>query len=159
MSDADPNREEDTMALPVLSRPRSVVERDPLGQLDAVFDRLSSLWESEVRGVADRWLPSADVEETDDAWQVEVELPGVRDEDVDVELDDRVLTVSGEVQEKERAGILRRRTRRVGAFHYAVTLPGDVDADHVDAQLRDGVLTVRVPKSPGTERRHIRIGG
>ena len=77
------------MALPVLSRPRSVVERDPLGQLDAVVDRLSSLWESELRAATDRWLPSADLEETDDAWQLEVELPGIRDDDVDVELDDR----------------------------------------------------------------------
>ena len=147
------------MALPVLSRPRSAVERDPFRDMGALYDRLSSLWQSELGGAGDRWLPSADVEETDDAWRVEVELPGVRGDDIDVELDDRVLTVSGEVQEKERAGILRRRTRRVGAFHYAVTLPGDVDADHVDAQLRDGVLTVRVPKSPGTERRHIRITG
>ena len=143
------------MPLPVLSRPRSVVER-PLRELDDLHDRLTSLWQSGL-GAPGRWLPSADVEETDDAWSVEVELPGVHGDDVDVELDDRVLTVSGQVHEKERAGILRRRTRRVGAFHYAVTLPGDVDADHVDAQLRDGVLTVRVPKSPGTERRHIRI--
>jgi HSP20 family protein len=144
------------MALPVLSRPQSV-ERNSVQELDDLCDRLAALWERGFGGVADRWLPSADLEETDDAWQLEVELPGIRDDDVDVELDDRVLTVSGEVQEKERSGILRRRTRRVGAFHYAVTLPGDVDAEHVDARLRDGVLTVRVPKSPGTERRHIRI--
>jgi HSP20 family protein len=88
---------------------------------------------------------------------VEIELPGVQGDDVDVELDDRVLTVSGQLRDKERTGILRRRTRRVGAFYYAVTLSGDVDAEHVDAQLRDGLLTVRVPKSPGTERRHIPI--
>jgi HSP20 family protein len=145
------------MALPVLSRPRSAVERNSVRELDHLYDRLASLWESELGGAADRWLPSADLEETDDAWSVEIELPGVQGEDVDVELDDRVLTVSGEVREKERTGILRRRTRRVGTFQYAVTLPGDVDGEHVDAQLRDGVLTIRVPKSPGTERRHIRV--
>jgi HSP20 family protein len=148
------SREEDTMALPVLSRPRSAVERDPFRELDDLYRHLSSLWSG---GFTDRWLPPADLEETDDAWTVEVELPGVRDDDVDVELEDGVLTVAGEVREKERTGILRRRTRRAGAFRYVVTLPGDVDAEHVDAQLRDGVLTVRVPKSPDTQRRHIRV--
>jgi HSP20 family protein len=152
-----PSREEDTMALPVLSRPRSAVDADPLRELDALLDRVNTLWEPASGGVVDRWMPSADLEETDDAWSVEIELPGVRHDDLDVELEDRVLTVSGQVREKERTGILRRRTRRVGAFQYAVTLPGDVDDEHVDAQLRDGVLTVRVPKSPGTERRHIRV--
>jgi HSP20 family protein len=152
-----PSREEDTMALPVLSRPRSAVERDPFRELDDLYARLDSLWGSELGGAADRWLPAADLEETDDAWSVEIELPGVQGDDVDVELDDRVLTVSGQLRDKERTGILRRRTRRVGAFQYTVTLPGDIDAEHVDAQLHDGLLTVRVPKSPGTERRHIRI--
>ena len=145
------------MALPVLSRPRSAVDRNPVRELDDLYDRLASLWLPELGGAADRWLPSADLEETDDAWSVEIELPGVQGVDVDVELDERVLTVSGQVREKERTGILRRRTRRVGTFQYSVTLPGDVDGEHVDAQLRDGVLTLRVPKSPGTERRHIRV--
>ncbi len=144
------------MALPVLSRPRSAVAEHPLREFDELYERLASLWET---GGAGRWLPSADIEETDDAWSVELELPGVQEDDVDVELEGRVLTVSGEVREKERTGILRRRTRRVGSFEYVVTLPGDVDADHVAAKLRDGVLTVRVPKSPGTTRRHIRIAG
>jgi len=86
------------------------------------------------------------VEETEDAYSVEIELPGVRREDIDIQLDDRQLTVSGEVKGKERAGILRRRTRRVGRFQYSVTLPADVDADDVNARLNDGVLTVRVPR-------------
>jgi HSP20 family protein len=90
---------------------------------------------------------------------VENDLPGVSRDDIDIQLDDRELTVSGEVKEKERAGILRRRTRRVGQFQYAVTLPGDVDPDGVSASLREGVLTVRVPKAQRSKPHRIAITG
>ncbi len=63
------------------------------------------------------------------------------------------------MKEKERAGVLRRRTRRVGRFQYSVTLPGDVDHEDVSARLDDGVLTVRVPKSAQAKRRRIEITG
>lgn len=76
---------------------------------------------------------------------------------MDVQLDGRVLTVSGEVREKERTGVLHRRTRRVGRFHYAVTLPDEVEADDVEARLHDGVLSVRVPKSESAEPRRIAV--
>lgn len=147
------------MPLPVPTRPRPAERWEPLRELDDVYDRLAALWQSGPFGAADRWVPLADLEETDDSWTVELELPGVARDDVDVELDEGMLTISGEVRDKERTGILRRRTRRVGRYQYTVTLPGDVDADHVDARLHDGVLTVRVPKSPETRRRHIPITG
>ena len=59
--------------------------------------------------------------------------------------------VTGERKERERVGILRRRTRTVGRFHYEVLLPGEVDEEAVEASLHEGVLTVRVPK-PLSER-------
>ena len=80
-------------------------------------------------------------------------------DDVDIQLDDRQLTVSGDIEEKERKGILHRRTRRVGRFHFSVSLPGDVDADNVSARLHDGVLTVHVPKSAQSKPRRIAITG
>ena len=97
------------------------------------------------------------MEETDDAYVVEIDLPGVKRDDIDIQLSDRQLTVSGEIKEKERTGILRRRTRRVGQFSYSVTLPADVDADKVSAHLDDGVLTVRVPKPEQAKPRRIEI--
>src|SRR5690606_26044133 len=101
--------------------------------------------------------PLADVEETDDAYVVELDLPGVKRGDVDVEVDGRRLSVRGERKERERAGILRRRERTVGRFAYEVTLPGDVDADGVEARLDDGVLSVRLPKPEHDRRRRIPI--
>ena len=145
------------MALPVRSRPRDAAGWDPFRELDGLAERVNSLWESGFGGRLDRWAPSADVEEAEDAYMIEIELPGVPRDDVDVQLVDRVLTVSGEVKEKERTGILHRRTRRVGRFHYAVTLPAEVDAENVDARLHDGVLAVRVPKSASAQPRRIAI--
>jgi HSP20 family protein len=104
------------------------------------------------------WAPPVDIEETDDAWIVEAELPGAKQEDVNVEVRENELIVTGEVKEKERKGVLRRRTRRVGQFEYRVMLPGEVDADGIDASLDGGVLTVRVPKPERTQPRRIEVG-
>ena len=144
------------MTLPVRSRRRDLAGWDPLRELDELAERVNSLWKAGL-GRLDSWSPLADVEEGEDAYTVEIELPGVQRDDVDVQLVDRVLTVAGEAKEKERTGILHRRTRRVGQFHYAVTLPGDVDADNVSARLNDGVLSIRVPKSAEAKPRRIAI--
>ncbi len=78
-------------------------------------------------------------------------------EDVDIELVGNELVISGELKERERTGIIRRRTRRTGRFDYRVTLPEQVAADAIEATLADGVLTVRVPKSERAQRRRIEI--
>jgi HSP20 family protein len=103
------------------------------------------------------WSPLVDIEETDDAWIVEAELPGVKRQDVTVEVRDSELAISGERKERERKGILRRRTRRTGRFDYRVTLPGQADAESIQATLADGVLTVRVPKPEQARPRHIAV--
>jgi HSP20 family protein len=83
---------------------------------------------------------------------VEIELAGVKRDDIDVSLDGRQLIVTGERKEKERVGILRRRTRVRGSSGYEVTLPNcDVDAE-VTANYSDGVLTVRVPSRHASGR-------
>src|ERR1700677_5323827 len=103
------------------------------------------------------WLPAADVVETDSAYVIEVELPGVRREDVDVNLNGNELVVTGDVKERKREGLLRRRTRRIGNFEYRVTLPGDFRADDVEASLAHGVLTVQVPKAQTTKHSKIEV--
>lgn len=65
--------------------------------------------------------------------------------------------IRGEIKEKERTGVLRRRTRRTGQFEYRVALPGPVDEEHIEANLHDGVLTVRVPKSEQARARRIEV--
>jgi len=103
------------------------------------------------------WQTLADIEETDDAYVVELDLPGVRPEDISVEVRENELRVSGEIKEKERKGILRRQTRRVGQFEQIVALPSDVEPEQVEARLVNGVLTVRLGKSRARQARRVEI--
>ena len=103
------------------------------------------------------WTPPVDIEEQDNAYVVEAELPGVEKNDVNIELVANELMITGEIKEREREGILRKRTRRIGRFEYRVRLPEQVDADNIDAKLKDGVLLVRVPKLERAERRKIQV--
>ena len=105
------------------------------------------------------WSPLADVSETDDSYLVHVELPGVRKDQVDVQLQDRELVISGEIKEEQENGKRRRSSRRTGRFEYRAMLPGDIKPDQVSAQLADGVLTVTVPKSEAAKPRTIEITG
>ncbi|MCU1603662.1 MAG: heat shock protein Hsp20 [Modestobacter sp.] len=146
------------MSLPV-QPPRTTARWDPFRELDQLYDRMNHLWDAGASQETKAWVPLGDVEETDDAYTLDVELPGVEQDDVVIEVNGREVTVSGEITEKERSGIMRRRTRRVGEFQYAVTLPGDIDADNVSARLDNGVLTVTVPKSQRAKPRRIAIGG
>jgi HSP20 family protein len=138
---------------------------EPFLELDQMVDRLRRMLDETFAAVGLRaapaagavWSPLVDLEETDDAYVVEVELPGVRREDVRVEMVGNELVVTGEVKERERKGVLRRQTRRRGRFEYRVSLSDEVQRDRVEASLADGVLTVRLPKAEQAPRREIPI--
>lgn len=150
------------MAVPARRRSASPVfgQWDPFRDFEEIYDRLGRWFDTTNGGEADSWAPSVDIEETDLAYKVEAELPGVKKDDVAVEFRDGVLHIAGETREKERTGIIHRRTRRTGRFSYQVSLPGDVETDQIDASLTDGVLTVTLPKA-NTEKnvRKIEIRG
>jgi HSP20 family protein len=133
---------------------------EPLGE----FERIRRLLDQTFGGFAlptiaevASWSPPVDIEERDDAYMIEAELPGVDRKDVNIDLVGNELTITGEIKEKEREGILRRRTRRIGRFEYRVVLPDQVDPENVEAQLKDGVLTVRAPKSQRAQRRRVEV--
>lgn len=145
------------MALPVRrtnADASAPVSRNPLSELDRLHRQLADYlgsWRQLPDLLGDAFTPLADVEESDEGYTVEIELPGVKKDDLDIEISGRRLSVTGERKERQRVGILRRRERVVGRFHYEVTLPTDVEEGAVEAQLDEGVLTVRVPK-PASER-------
>ncbi|WP_431961433.1 Hsp20/alpha crystallin family protein [Actinacidiphila sp. bgisy160] len=153
------------MTLPAHHRPGRLMERFPaLGwgepmasEFDELFSRMNELLASAAAAPAGAWSPLADMHETDDAYVIEAELPGIKCEDIDVEMDDQHLRITGEYKEREREGVLRRSTRRTGHFEYRALLPTGVNAEEVKAQLSDGVLTVTVPKAQSAKPRHVEI--
>jgi HSP20 family protein len=152
------------MALPVRRRetaPQRVQRWEPFGELEqlqeATAQLLGSAWSGAGTAEPRVWSPLVDIEQTEDAWIVEAELPGVDPKDVSVELNESELAITGEIKERERKGILRRRERPTGRFDYRVTLPGATDPEGVEARLADGVLTVRVPKPAQSRPRRIEV--
>jgi HSP20 family protein len=148
------------MALPVrrsAAPSTSVTRWDPFSELEELQNRtqqlIEGLWSGAGGTNGGAWSPPVDIEETEDAWIVEAEIPGIDKKDIHVDVQGSELTVTGEIKERERKGILRRRTRRTGQFELRVMLPGEIDADGVEASLNHGVLEVRVPK-PERERPH-----
>ncbi len=108
-----------------------------------------------------RWLPAMDLVETDTHFVLRADLPGLSDEDVAIELEDNVLTVSGERRaehEDKREGFYRME-RAHGAFSRSLTLPKGIDPEAVTASFDRGVLEVRVPKPEQRKPRRIAIGG
>jgi HSP20 family protein len=131
------------------------------------FDRLFRLanWMNDDGGYAARSRVSApciDVDEDDAGYEVTAELPGMKPEDVHVELDQNVLTISGEKRmgsEGDRRESRRTRwsERSFGRFTRSFTLPSDADPDQLQASFSHGVLTVKVPKSEKSKPRTIDV--
>ncbi|MGC0405887.1 HSP20 family protein [Streptomyces sp. SAI-126] len=110
-------------------------------------------------GATEPWAPLADIEDTDAAFLVELELPGVDKEQITVEVAEGELDIRGEIREKEHIGTVRRQTRPIGQFDYRTILPPNSDTEHISADLNNGVLTVKVPKTETGEAQRIEITG
>ena len=131
----------------------------PLRQFENLYNEMDRFAQSVSVSLTGEgaWIPSADIVETDSAYNIEVELPGVRPEDADITLNGNELVVKGEVKERKREGLFRRRTRRVGEFEFRVTLPGNLRESDAEASLAYGVLKVYVPKAESTKSSKITV--
>lgn len=130
---------------------RTLTLTDPSREFEDIYERMGQLMNvasGDLAAVpADMpWSPAADLTETDDAYVVHVELPGVHKDQLKVQLTDRELEITGEIKEPAN-GRRHRSSRRVGRFEYRTIFPGDIKATEVRAELADGILTVAVPKS------------
>ena len=141
-----------------------MVRYNPWGvsELQNEINRLFSNWgDSESSAATAGWVPTVDIQEFDDRFQLFVDLPGVEPRAVDITLDNGVLTISGErnfpqVPEGEQM-INRRSERGQGKFHRRFILPETVDADKVKASDRNGVLEISIPKQAKAQPRRIKV--
>lgn len=133
-----------------------VARGDQLEQyLDQVFGRF---W-GDVAGPASGGFPRTDVSETEDAYVLEAELPGMRKEDIKVEMKESLLLISGEkrAEEREKTKGYHRIERSYGVFNRAFRLPTSVDESHITARYENGVLRLTVPKREEAKLRQIEI--
>ncbi len=138
---------------------------EPWPDLDLFTNRLSRAfgngWDTpEPTG---SWIPAVNVEEAADELLLTAELPGMREEDVNVDIENNILTIRGEKREEHEEGDEGHKfhvgERRYGSFQRAFTLPQSVQADAIHADFSGGVLTVRLPKAPEAKSRNIQITG
>lgn len=139
---------------------------EPWNDLTTEMDRLVSAVlpatePNAVHGAELAWVPAVDVEEREDGLRLAFEVPGVAPDALEVTVDDRVLTVSGERRftqpEGEAERIAYRLERRFGRFARSLTLPKTVDPDRIQARYEHGVLQLLVPKRPEAQPRRIAV--
>ena len=131
-------------------------------QLQDDINRLFSSWHtSDSSGVTADWVPTVDINEFADKFQLYVDVPGVNPKDVEITLESGVLTISGErymQAEKTDEHVVRHRAERgSGRFYRRFILPDIVDADQVKATDRHGVLEILVPKKAKAQPRRIEV--
>lgn len=108
---------------------------------------------------ATAFFPAFEVKETPEAYSFKADLPGVKPEDVEVTMTGSRLTISGkrEAEHREKNDTFYAYERTYGHFSRAFTMPGGADADHIKAELRDGVLNVMVPKRPEVQPKKVTV--
>lgn len=141
---------------------QQLARRDPFWQLMRdPFQMIRDYFVDPFRAVQ-AWNPSFEVRETDNAYVLKADLPGVKRDDIEISLTDNRLLITGKRdQETEQdEGTLHTYERSYGSFQRAFVLPDNADLDKISSDLKDGVLTLAVPKkaTPAQPRRRIQIG-
>ncbi len=103
------------------------------------------------------WWPAADLTQTDDAYTLAVDLPGLTKADIDLTVEDHTLTLSGERQANREGATAGRVERAHGRFVRRFNLPGDADVSAVSAEFENGVLDITVPKAEEAKARKIAV--
>jgi HSP20 family protein len=145
----------------------TIVRWEPLreiGSLQSEMNRLfNTVFDAPSSGasgaVLRRWVPAMDLVESEDHFVMRADLPGMSEQDIEIELEEGTLTVSGErkAEHEEREEGFHRVERSFGSFSRSLTLPKGIDADAVSASFDRGVLEIRIPKPEARKPRRIAI--
>ncbi len=146
----------------------AVVRYEPwnvVSQLQSEINRVfGNLNDTDSNSATSEWSPAVDVREYSDRFQLLLDVPGVDPKDVEITLDNGVLTVSGNRTEEKAVAVKgtepaqqQRIERRLGRFHRRFILPDTVDSENVNASGRHGVLEILIPKQPKAQPRRITV--
>jgi HSP20 family protein len=143
----------------------ALIRWDPIRELDSLQGDMNRLFDRFFEGraandTARRWLPAMDLLETEDHLVLRGDLPGMTEEDIDIEIKDNLLTVSGErkAEHEDKGEGYHRVERSFGGFSRSLTLPAGVEAGQVEASFDKGVLEVRIPKPAEAKPTRVQIG-
>jgi HSP20 family protein len=131
----------------------------PFAELEDLRGRIDRMFSEMENGEVRKWNMDLDVIERDDQYVLRADVPGIKPDEVKIEVEDDLLTVSAEHEEseEERKDNYVRRERRYGSFSRSVALPKGVTADQVEATCKDGVVEVSIPKPKEGERKAVTI--
>jgi HSP20 family protein len=151
------------MTSPLSRRRETPFELSGIARLNRMLDEALGGWMGGLpRGGAltSDWLPPCDITEDDRSIRLQLELPGVKPEDIHLSIEDNVLSVRGEKRQiaEERNERVHRYERSYGVFERTFTLPSTVDTGSIEADFDQGILTVSIPKSERAKPREIRVG-
>jgi HSP20 family protein len=147
----------------------SVTRWDPFRDLTSIQDDINQMFDRvfgrragggrEGGEATTSWAPAIDISERKDAYVVTAEVPGVKPEELEVTLEEGLLTIKGErrMEEETSDRHYHRVERRYGAFRRSITLPSQVQADAIEAGYSDGVLQVVVPKAESAKPKKINV--
>ncbi len=147
-----------------MSSPAFISRWDPFRELSNVQDQVSRLFEDSFlrRGSESSlslWAPEVDIHETQDALVLEADLPGLEEKDLDIRVENNMLTIRGErkFEKKVNEENYLRVERSYGSFCRSFSLPHTVNTEQVQADYRNGVLTVRLPKREEAKPKQIKV--
>lgn len=139
----------------------------------ATFDRVRDEFDRALQGFlggdgefesllpAGGWQPSVDISETEDAYKVKVDLPGIKPEDVEINVSDDRLTIQGERKEEaetdDKETKVHRVERRYGSFYRSIALPPGTKADEIAAESDNGVITISLPKGEKAKAKRVAV--
>jgi HSP20 family protein len=133
--------------------------QDEMAQMNPMLAHALGLHTQQGSATATAWAPALDISERKDAYLVTVELPGLKPEDLDITMEDGLLTIQGERQFTQESSEqqFHRVERRYGAFRRSITLPAHVTAEGIQASFEDGVLQILVPKAEEAKPKRIQV--
>jgi len=127
---------------------------NPFAELESIREQFERVLNSQKEDRDLAFVPTVNTREGDDAYYIEVDLPGVKKEDINIDVDDNTLTISGErkLKEEHKEDNFYKVESVYGKFERAFSLPEDVDTEKIEAEHKNGVLEIKIPKVQKVEK-------